>query len=336
MSPSKAKDILESELTSPKGHIETKDFLIDFFGGEPLLNFDLIREVSEWLWSKNWKYPYKLRIRTNGTLLNDEMRRWFSEHKKQIELALSLDGLGEMQKGNRTEIIPDAHFFMENWPGVRAKMVVFPDTVHFLADAIKGMRQEGIPFEIEIGSGFFWSIEKARQLEQQLDSLIPLYVQDMNEAFESKLFPTALANLFPDNPPSKYPFCGCVSNIVAYDVDGTSYCCHMFTPVVLGEALAKQALCLCESARECDIDEQCRSCPLVDCCRLCYGDNLRVCGDLSKSAALKTTCNAVKAMGRSTAKLFLESLRIRAKRKIHISENEPEVAEKALKLLKKQ
>ena len=334
MSLAMAREILGRELTTPGGHLETRDFIIDFFGGEPLMNYGLVHDVCEWLWKNEWKYPYKLRIRTNGTLLNEEMKRWFREHRDRIELALSLDGLGEMQRTNRTEIIPDAHFFRDNWPETRTKLVLFPDTVHLLSEAICGMREEKIPFEVEIGSGIVWSDEKAGILEEQLERLIPSYVLDMQEAFDSKLFPTHLADLFPENPPMSYPFCGCVSNIVAYDTDGKNYCCHMFTPVVLGEELAGKAVGLCTAARTFKIDEKCRMCPLVDCCRLCYGDNLRVCGDMAKSAALGTTCKAVKAMARATAKLYLENLRIRLDKKMEISEKELDAADKACRLLK--
>ena len=296
MSFQKAKEILGRELINPEGRHETRNFIIDFFGGEPLLNYKVIHDTCEWLWKNEWKYPYKLRIRTNGTLLNDEMKDWFKEHRDLIEVALSLDGLGEMQKGNRSEIIPDIHFFNDNWPKARVKLVLFPDTVHLLSEAVCGMRKEKIPFEVEIGSGIVWNDEKTKILEEQLEGLIPLYVQEMEEAFNSKLFPTRLVDLFPQKKPKNYPFCGYVSNIVAYDIDGKHYCCHMFTPVVLGKKLAEEAVNNCMVARDFEIDEQCRVCPLVNCCRLCYGDNLRVCGDIAKSAAIKTTCKAVKAM----------------------------------------
>jgi len=59
---------------------------IDFMGGEPLLEFDRIKEISEWMWSQNWSKPYILYATTNGTLLNEEMKKWFSEHKERIVL----------------------------------------------------------------------------------------------------------------------------------------------------------------------------------------------------------------------------------------------------------
>lgn len=65
---------------------------IQFMGGEPLLAFPLIKDVSEWLWSKNIKYPYSLFAATNGTLLNEDMKVWFTANKHRISLGLSFDG----------------------------------------------------------------------------------------------------------------------------------------------------------------------------------------------------------------------------------------------------
>jgi uncharacterized protein len=64
---------------------------IGFYGGEPLLNFNLIKKCVKYAKVKN-KYNKKVdfTITTNGTLLNDEIIDFLINHR--VGLAISLDG----------------------------------------------------------------------------------------------------------------------------------------------------------------------------------------------------------------------------------------------------
>jgi len=72
---------------------EYKKYRIDFVsGGEPLLNFDIIRdvrEVSNQLYQETGK-PLEMWLCTNGTLLNDEVLQYLDEN--HINIGVSLDG----------------------------------------------------------------------------------------------------------------------------------------------------------------------------------------------------------------------------------------------------
>ncbi|SHF27299.1 uncharacterized protein SAMN02745164_02143 [Marinitoga hydrogenitolerans DSM 16785] len=61
---------------------------IGFYGGEPLLNFDLIKKIIEYI--KNKKHKCHFTITTNGTILNDEIIKFLAEN--EISLAFSLNG----------------------------------------------------------------------------------------------------------------------------------------------------------------------------------------------------------------------------------------------------
>lgn len=71
---------------------------IQFMGGEPLLEFPLIKECAEWLWSTPiTDKQMMLFAPTNGTLLTTEMKEWFAKNKDRIHLGLSFDGDMAMQ-----------------------------------------------------------------------------------------------------------------------------------------------------------------------------------------------------------------------------------------------
>ncbi len=67
-----------------------KEFQIGFYGGEPLLYFDLIKDIVSYVQKKfkGWKISFYLT--TNGTLITKGMVEFFI--KNRFNLAISLDG----------------------------------------------------------------------------------------------------------------------------------------------------------------------------------------------------------------------------------------------------
>ncbi|MCU0289287.1 MAG: radical SAM protein [Acidobacteria bacterium] len=63
---------------------------ISFYGGEPLLRFDLIKESVEYVRKTYGKEKYSFNITSNGTLLNKDIIDFFIQH--DIRLMVSLDG----------------------------------------------------------------------------------------------------------------------------------------------------------------------------------------------------------------------------------------------------
>ena len=76
--------------------------LLKFMGGEPLLEFDLLRQVYEYVHERYPDVKKMLFATTNGTLLNDEMKAWFHEHRQSFYLGLSIDGTAEVHNHNRS------------------------------------------------------------------------------------------------------------------------------------------------------------------------------------------------------------------------------------------
>lgn len=69
-------------------HTEEKKVLITFFGGEPLLALDLIKDIIEY--TQDIDRDIQFAMTTNGTLINDEVIEMISKHK--ISTIISIDG----------------------------------------------------------------------------------------------------------------------------------------------------------------------------------------------------------------------------------------------------
>jgi uncharacterized protein len=71
--------------------VDSYDTTITFYGGEPLLSFDLIKFTIEYLEDKNYRgHKYNYHMTTNGTLLDLEVIDYLAS--KDVKCAISLDG----------------------------------------------------------------------------------------------------------------------------------------------------------------------------------------------------------------------------------------------------
>ncbi|MBU7018585.1 MAG: 4Fe-4S cluster-binding domain-containing protein [Theionarchaea archaeon] len=84
---------------------DCKQLSISFYGGEPLLNFQVIKSSMEHASKKAEEkgYPVQFNITTNGTLLTDDIITFFAQYKTNIEI--SIDGPASIHDAMR--ITPD-------------------------------------------------------------------------------------------------------------------------------------------------------------------------------------------------------------------------------------
>ena len=80
-----------------KEYAPDKQPVISFYGGEPLLRFDLIQEVVAYVKQTGFKTMFSMT--TNGTLLTDHIIEFLVTHN--VMISVSLDGSKEMHDKNR-------------------------------------------------------------------------------------------------------------------------------------------------------------------------------------------------------------------------------------------
>lgn len=81
-----------------------KNLEVDFFGGEPLLNFDVVKALTLYGEELNARHNKNIRftITTNGVLLDDEKIDFINEHMSNV--VMSLDGRKEVHDAMRPTI----------------------------------------------------------------------------------------------------------------------------------------------------------------------------------------------------------------------------------------
>jgi uncharacterized protein len=161
------------------------DLGIIFFGGEPLLNKDLISRVIEQCTSKTKEtgFNYHYKVTTNGLLLDESFLGWASINK--LEIALSIDGIEKAHdrhrfKSNRSgsygEVIRAAEKLLKTQPYAQALMVVTPETVKHYCDSVEFLLNFGFKYIVSsLNYAAEWTDRDLKVLEREYKKIAELY-----------------------------------------------------------------------------------------------------------------------------------------------------------------
>lgn len=121
-------------------------FIINFFGGEPLLNWEAIKAVIDYCDENNLQVTYGMT--TNLTILTDEMLDYFDDHSMPI--LLSIDGTKDVHDTNRCNsydtVIKNLKRLTDRGLGlyIEARMTIMPEQIKYTLQGIKELYDLGI------------------------------------------------------------------------------------------------------------------------------------------------------------------------------------------------
>ncbi|MCH5354029.1 MAG: radical SAM protein [Acutalibacter sp.] len=280
MSFETAKRIIDYELSVDDGKNQVT---IDFFGGEPFMNFELIKEICQYTWSKEWPKQYIFFATTNGTLIHEEIANWITENKDRFWLGLSIDGNEYMQNINRCNSFSqvDLGYFLREWPEQAVKMTISKETLPHLAEGCIFLHEKGFKVTCNLAYGLDWSDENSQKtLSHQLMKLIEYYVE------HPTISPCSMLDRriegFVEKRPNFHKWCGAGTNMRVYSITGEYYPCQFFMPLSVGSEKASQSGKIDFENDDILRDHMCDDCILLPICPTCYGSNYARTGDISK------------------------------------------------------
>lgn len=282
MSLELAKKILDYELTLDDGIPEAE---IDLFGGEPLLEFDTVRDLIEYAKTRSYPKNYIFFITTNGILLDESRKAWLRENTDYLQMGLSLDGTREMHNINRCNSFDkiDLDFFRNTYPDQLVKMTISDKTLKTLSEGVIFCHQQGFGVSCNLAYGIDWSSEENKSvLEEQLMKLIEFYLAHPD------IKPCAMLDINRLKSMSQITdrsvrYCGAGYAMKAYDNDGKFYPCQHFLPLSIGKDMADASLKIDFSKYELDdgdLTRECRECVIRNVCPTCYGENYSSTGNI--------------------------------------------------------
>jgi uncharacterized protein len=125
-----------------------------FFGGEPLLCFDLILEIVHYIRARQQDFgtPISLSITTNGTLLSEPVLDFLA--RENVDLCVSIDGPGPVHDRNRiyrdgsatfADVIRNLRVALDRLPSVQVNAVYGPETLAYLPETAAFLADFGAP-----------------------------------------------------------------------------------------------------------------------------------------------------------------------------------------------
>jgi sulfatase maturation enzyme AslB (radical SAM superfamily) len=274
-----AKRAIDKYLTREEGPAAVS---IDFCGGEPLLEFEMIKNVFEYTVSGSWKKRFRFSLGTNGTIMTEEMKQWFIRHPC-FQISISLDGTKEVHDYNRSgsynTLIKNIDFFKQYDQPV--KMTISSFTIPRLADSIIHIHELGMKPEANVVFEDVWGSteEKSKLLDiyaKELDELVNYYLKnpELNVPRLLSHRIDLLGSGYEYGLEEKY--CGAGKYMSAVMPDGKEYPCHRFSP--LGSKTPIQNM---DPGQKIIGPTKCIECGIRRLCHSCLGANLEICGSVN-------------------------------------------------------
>lgn len=284
---------------------------ISFIGGEPLIEFDLIKQVYEYTHANYQKESYIFYATTNGVLLNSEMKTWLTNHKKYFVLGLSIDGTPDSHNHNRCNSFDkiDIDFFRTTWPEQGVKMTISEYSLKSLADNIIYIHNLGFK-EINgvnlFEGNFNWNDEKyIKIIIPQLKKLVNFYVEHDKLQLDQML--GHQIDICEEPNRSKRKWCGIGTGAIFFDTNGSRRPCPFVTPMTFNQEQLIEIMRTNFEDNEIFVDDECfNECYIYPVCPMCPGANYLVMKSFSKRD--KSKCRIQKLIMLYVADLLAKRL----------------------------
>lgn len=232
------KDVGEKAIDFLFAHTKDDHVSISFFGGEPLMNIDLIKTLVKYAnqiaLQRNKRISYA--VTTNGTLIDKDVAQFLKINNFYV--SFSVDGtqakhdlcrVDKSGNGSYAKSIRNLHLLGENHVSLRATSTPENSDYTEIADALYELKKTD--FYIGEAMNCFQREETILAVEQSYDCLIKHFYTDLQLGKIDKCRANSLIyqNLrkiayFKERSSS----CSAFISTLAVDVDGKIYPCHRF------------------------------------------------------------------------------------------------------------
>ena len=279
---------------------------IAFFGGEPLLKFDLLKHLVEYgkekaklysLKENKKKFRISFSINTNGTIIDREKIEYL--RKNRIGMVLSLDGTPEAHDLRRRDSSGKGCFhllkkniplLMEDPRQVHIRMTVSPETVDKMYEGARfihflGFRSLAVAMD---RSSDLWDENKREIFRNQYKEIVDWYMEKLREGSRFSMVDLDFGAISLDFPyREKGMPCNAGMEGIAIDPDSVIFPCYRFVGfkgteignIYDGFDDTKRDLYCSYSRLEL---EKCKSCKLNYRCHRCPWLSYIQTGDISK------------------------------------------------------
>lgn len=294
--------------------------IIDFIGGEPLLEIELIDKIVDYFIEKAfilehpWATRYCISLCSNGVLYFDpKVQKFFNKHKNHLSLNITIDGNKELHDSCR--IFPDgrpsydlAVAAAKDWMNNKkeymgSKITIAPGNINYLNEALLHMINLGYE-EINANCVYEegWEVEHAQELYKQMKKFSDYLIDnDLEYNIYCSLYEDSFFQ--PKNKEDMQTWCGGTNSLMlSCDPDGYLYPCIRYMESSLGDerepirighvdygiykTQEEQEVQKCMNCvtRRSQTSDKCFYCPIASGCADCAAYNYQVNGTVHSKA----------------------------------------------------
>lgn len=310
----------------------TKAIILDFIGGEPLMNIDIIDYICSYFvdqciernhpWATNWIAS----MISNGALYFDpKVQAFLKKFDGFVSFGVTIDGPKEIHdacrvyhdgRGNFDDAYRAMKHFNENYfNNSTTKVTIAPENLKDINKIVKFFVDEGMTiinanpvFETD------WTIEQGKIYYNELKKMAD-YLLENNSDVWITFFEEDSCRPLPEENNDNY--CGGNMQMLAFDPEGIAYPCLRYMesslgddvpPLIVGsvdglfdtEEHKYTADCLSCITRRSQSTDECFNCPIASGCSWCSAYNYQSLGTPNKRST--HICNMHKA--RSLANVY--------------------------------
>lgn len=313
-----------------------KAVIIEFIGGEPFLQIDLIEQICDYFLDRAielehpWADTFRISICSNGVLYFDEkVQKFLNKYRNAISFSVTIDGNKELHDSCR--IFPDgapsydlavaaANDWMSRGYDMGSKITIAPGNISYLYDAIVHMVDLGYT-EINANTVYEegWNLNHAIVFYEELKRIADYWLEnDLIETHYLSLF-EEIDFFCPKKEEDIQNWCGGTGKMLSMDPDGYLYPCIRYMESSLGTEVPPLRIghvdtgigqdkctsdcihCLNSITRKTQSTDECFYCPIAGGCAWCSGYNYQIYGTPDKRATF--ICDMHKA--RALANVYL-------------------------------
>lgn len=256
---------------------------IEFRGGEPLMEFDFLKTLIEWVLQEYDRNDYFFYAVTNGTMLDQNMKEWFYKHRNIIKLPLSIDGVKAVHDNNRCnsfELI-DREFFLRTWSHPYTYTTIIPENAKYIFDSLSFLLDEGFDVRANIEFALPWTDEEICELAIGMKKLCDYYENKNDKIYLNFLSPHSFFDYepVPLKERKRLLICNAGKQRSLCTQNGTMLPCHTFVSSAFSHKTAKNKDFFAMLKNQDLNPPECCKCSFFYLCYICVGFSYAYKGD---------------------------------------------------------
>jgi uncharacterized protein len=308
--------------------------ILDFIGGEPLLEIDLIDQFMDYFvyeafrLNHRWALNYVVSMSSNGILYETKkVQDFFAKYKGKCNIAITIDGTKELHdtcrhykdgRGTYDDVYKNVQLYLKNGGHPSTKVTVAPENLKYLCEASLHLFNIGYKWlHCNVVFEDVWNIELAKELYRQLNMLGDIMIEKgLYKNHSQAMFDETMGVPLPEEENTNW--CGGDGSMLAIGTDGKCYPCLRYMeycfstpnrkPFIIGnveDGIVNREDCpmLCELksiTRKSQSTDECWNCPIAKGCSWCSAFNYDIYGTANK----RTTFHCIMQRARVLSNVY--------------------------------